>query len=59
VNPFLVMHPTHTLVLPREHRAHRLKSAAVGYRTVLYCIYKTYWHSHMVSLLMVATGHGP
>jgi len=31
VNPFLVVHPTHILVHPRVNRAHRLKSAAVGY----------------------------
>ena len=29
VNPFLVVHPTHILVHPRVHRAHRLKSAAL------------------------------
>jgi len=28
VNPFLVVDPTHILVHPRVHRAHRLKSAA-------------------------------
>jgi len=26
VNPFVVAHPTHILVHPRMHRAHRLKS---------------------------------
>jgi len=26
----LVVHPTHILVHPRVHRAHRLKSAAIG-----------------------------
>jgi len=29
VNPFLVVHPTHILVHPRVHRAHRLKSAGL------------------------------
>jgi len=29
VNPFLVVHPTHILVYPRVHRAHRLKRAAL------------------------------
>ena len=29
VNPFLVVHPTHILVQPRVHRAHRLNSAAL------------------------------
>ena len=29
---FIVVHPTHNLVHPRVHRAHRLKSAAQGFR---------------------------
>jgi len=29
VNPFVVVHPTHILVHPRVHRAHRLKSAGL------------------------------
>jgi len=29
VNPFVVVHPTHILVYPRVHRAHRLKSAGL------------------------------
>jgi len=31
VNIFLVVHPTHILVHPRMHRAHRLNSAARQY----------------------------
>jgi len=30
VNPFVTVHPTHILVHPRVHRAHRLKSADLG-----------------------------
>jgi len=30
-SPFLVLHPTHILVHPRVHRAHRLKSAVLDY----------------------------
>ena len=29
MNPFVVVHPTHILVHPRVHRAHRLKSAGL------------------------------
>jgi len=29
VNPFVVVHPTHILMHPRVHRAHRLKSAVL------------------------------
>jgi len=29
VNPFVVVHPTHILMHPRVHRAHRLKSAGL------------------------------
>ena len=29
--PFLVVHPTHILMHPRVHRAHRLKTAALPY----------------------------
>jgi len=29
LNPFVVVHPTHILVHPRVHRAHRLKSSAL------------------------------
>jgi len=31
VNPFIVVHPTHILMHPRVHRAHRLQSAALQY----------------------------
>jgi len=29
----VVVHPTHVLVHPRVHRAHRLKSAALDFKT--------------------------
>jgi len=33
-NPFVVVHPTHNLVHPREHRAHRLKSAGLHHQAL-------------------------
>ena len=36
VKTFVLVHPTHNLVHPRVHRAHRLKSAALGFRGTLF-----------------------
>jgi len=34
VNPFVAVHPTHILVHPRVHRAHRLKVAGIVYNFI-------------------------